>query len=217
MEVHALKGISIEIQSGEFVSIMGPSGSGKSTFMNILGCLDRPSCGQYFLDGISLSQITNEELANIRNSKIGFVFQNFNLLVRTTALENVELPMIYNNTPSRQRSISAREALSIVGLDGRENHYPSQLSGGQQQRVAIARAIVNNPSIIMADEPTGNLDSKTTSEIMKIFESLNKHGKTIIVITHENDVAKYAKSIIVFKDGSIQEENYLKNSRRNGN
>lgn len=206
VQVHALRGVSIEIKDGEFVSIMGASGSGKSTFMNIIGCLDKPTSGTYYLDNNKVSELDNDELADIRNTKIGFVFQSFNLLARTTAIENVELPMIYNNTPSEERSRLAYEALSRVGLTGRERHFPSQLSGGQQQRVAIARAIVNDPSIILADEPTGNLDTKTSSEIMEIFKTLNEQGKTIILITHESDIAKNAGRIIVFKDGCVSEE-----------
>lgn len=205
-EVHALRGVSVDIRKGEFVSIMGASGSGKSTFMNIIGCLDKPTSGTYYLDGGRVSDMDKDELAGIRNVKIGFVFQSFNLLARTTALENVELPMIYGSTPSRERTKLAGEALMRVGLGGREKHLPSQLSGGQQQRVAIARAIVNNPSMILADEPTGNLDTSTSVEIMEIFKSLNEQGKTVIIITHENDIAEYADRIIVFKDGSIVEE-----------
>jgi putative ABC transport system ATP-binding protein len=205
-EVHALRGVSTDIEEGEFVSIMGASGSGKSTFMNIIGCLDKPTSGNYYLDGSKVSEMEKDALADIRNRKIGFVFQSFNLLARTTAAENVELPMIYNNTPSRTRVRLAYEALSRVGLGGREKHYPSQLSGGQQQRVAIARAIVNDPSIILADEPTGNLDTVMSSEIMEIFRSLNDQGKTIIIITHEHDIAENAERTIVFKDGSVTEE-----------
>lgn len=205
-EVHALRGVSIDIKEGEFVSIMGSSGSGKSTFMNIIGCLDKPTSGNYYLDGSKVSEMEKDELADIRNRKIGFVFQSFNLLARTTAAENVELPMIYNNTPSRTRVERAYEALSRVGLGGREKHFPSQLSGGQQQRVAIARAIVNDPSIILADEPTGNLDTAMSGEIMEIFRSLNEQGKTIIIITHEHDIAENAERIVIFKDGSVTEE-----------
>lgn len=206
VKVHALKGISLEIEKGDFVSIMGASGSGKSTFMNIIGCLDKPTSGEYYLDNNQVSTLDTDELAEIRNIKIGFVFQSFNLLARTTAIENVELPMIYNNTEAKKRSELANKAISMVGLDGREHHLPSQLSGGQQQRVAIARAIVNNPSIILADEPTGNLDSQTSAEIMEIFSDLNKGGKTIIMITHEQDIAEYASRIITFKDGYIIED-----------
>lgn len=204
--VHALKGVSLTVREGEFVAIMGASGSGKSTFMNILGCLDKPTKGVYRLDGNEVSSLSQDELAEIRNNKIGFVFQSFNLLSRTTAAENVELPLIYNNTSSERRVKLVSEALSKLGLTGRENHYPSQLSGGQQQRVAIARAIVNSPSIILADEPTGNLDSGISSEIMGIFKTLNSQGKTIIMITHEQGIAENAERIIVFKDGYIVEE-----------
>jgi putative ABC transport system ATP-binding protein len=203
VEVHALRGISLKIKKGEFVSVMGPSGSGKSTFMNIIGCLDRPTSGSYFLEGIEVSSLSKNELSEIRNKKIGFVFQNFNLLPRATALENVELPLIYNNTPSSKRAKLSREALAKVGLEGREKHYPSQLSGGQQQRVAIARAIINEPTIILADEPTGNLDSNTSMEIMEIFKTLNAQGKTIVMITHETDIASYAERVIMFRDGKI--------------
>ena len=206
VKVQALKGISLEIDNGDFVSIMGASGSGKSTFMNIIGCLDKPTKGEYYLDNNQVSSMESDELAEIRNIKIGFVFQSFNLLARTTAMENVELPMIYNNTDSKKRSELASEAIFKVGLNGREHHLPSQLSGGQQQRVAIARAIVNNPSIILADEPTGNLDSQTSMEIMEIFRELNRQGKTIIMITHEQDIAEYAERVIRFKDGHITQD-----------
>ncbi len=212
-DVHALRGVSVDIRDGEFVSIMGASGSGKSTFMNILGCLDKPTSGAYYLDGNKVSDMDKDELAGIRNVKIGFVFQSFNLLSRTTALENVELPMIYGSTPAGMRTKLAVEALSRVGLSGREKHLPSQLSGGQQQRVAIARAIVNDPSMILADEPTGNLDTSTSLEIMDIFKSLNGQGKTVILITHENDIAVFADRIIVFKDGIIIEEKKRNGSR----
>lgn len=206
IEVRALRGVSISIAEGEFVSIMGASGSGKSTFMNIIGCLDKPTKGRYFLDGQEVSTLSRDELAEIRNRKIGFVFQSFNLLGRTSALENVELPMVYDDTPQKNRRERALAALEIVGLGGRERHLPSQLSGGQQQRVAIARAMVNDPSIILADEPTGNLDTETSAEIMEIFVSLNSRGKTIITITHESDIAEYAARTIVFKDGNVSEE-----------
>ncbi len=206
VKVEALRGISLEIDDGEFVSIMGASGSGKSTFMNIIGCLDKPTSGEYYLDSSRVSDLNPDELAEIRNIKIGFVFQSFNLLARTTAIENVELPMIYSNTDAHKRSELANKAISMVGLEGREHHLPSQLSGGQQQRVAIARAIVNNPNIILADEPTGNLDSKTGMEIMEIFRDLNRGGKTIIMITHEQDIAEYAHRIISFKDGLVVED-----------
>jgi putative ABC transport system ATP-binding protein len=206
IEVHALRGVSLRIRSGEFVSIMGSSGSGKSTFMNILGCLDKPTRGRYILEGRDVSSLDRDSLARIRNKKIGFVFQNFNLLPRATALENVELPLIYNGTGSRQRARRAQEALEMMGLGGRERHYPSQLSGGQQQRVAIARAVINEPSIILADEPTGNLDTVTSIEIMEIFKGLNKLGKTIIMVTHESDIASYAQRIVSFRDGQIIED-----------
>ena len=207
VEVHALRGVSLKIQQSEFLAIMGPSGSGKSTFMNILGFLDQPSQGQYLLEGISGARLSRDELAEIRNRKIGFVFQGFNLLPRTSALENVELPMIYARTSRIQRKDRAQKALSEVGLAGREHHHPSQLSGGEQQRVAIARALVNQPSIILADEPTGNLDSKTSIEIMGIFQRLNRDlGITIIMITHEPDIALYAKRNIHFKDGVVVDD-----------
>jgi putative ABC transport system ATP-binding protein len=208
VEVHALRGISITIKEGEFVSAMGPSGSGKSTFMNILGCLDKPTSGRYLLSGNDISSLNKDELAEIRNKKIGFVFQNFNLLPRSTAIENVELPLIYNNIQSNNRTKLAKEALSMVGLEGREKHYPTQLSGGQQQRVAIARAIINEPSIILADEPTGNLDTNTSIEIMEIFKRLNKDGKTIIMITHETDIAAFAERIVMFRDGKVVKEEW---------
>lgn len=206
IQVHALRGVTLKIDNGDFVSIMGASGSGKSTFMNIIGCLDKPTNGEYYLDSNQVSSMESDELAEIRNLKIGFVFQSFNLLARTSAIENVELPMIYNNTDAKKRKELAMEAIQKVGLNGREHHMPSQLSGGQQQRVAIARAIVNNPSIILADEPTGNLDSQTSVEIMGIFTDLNKQGKTIIMITHEQDIAENAERIITFKDGLVIED-----------
>ena len=207
VEVRALRGVSLSIQRGEFVAIMGPSGSGKSTFMNILGFLDQPTHGEYLLEGIHGENLSRDELAEIRNRKIGFVFQGFNLLSRTSALENVELPMIYGRVPTHKRKETAKKALSEVGLGGREHHHPSQLSGGEQQRVAIARALVNQPSIILADEPTGNLDSKTSIEIMGIFQRLNRDpGITIIMITHEPDVASYAKRNIHFKDGLVVDD-----------
>ncbi|MGQ0792642.1 MAG: ABC transporter ATP-binding protein [Deltaproteobacteria bacterium] len=208
VDVHALRGVSLNVREGEFVAIMGASGSGKSTFMNILGCLDKPTSGRYALDGNDISSLTREQLAEIRNKKLGFVFQNFNLLARVTALENVELPLIYNGDSSANRSKLAGDALKLLGLEGRERHFPSQLSGGQQQRVAIARAIVNQPSVILADEPTGNLDTKTSIEIMEIFLRLRSEGKTIIMITHESDIAAYAERAVVFRDGTIiKEEN----------
>lgn len=204
IDLKALCGVSVCIERGEFVSVMGPSGSGKSTFMNILGCLDKPTMGSYILEGIDVSRFSRDELAQIRNNKIGFVFQGFNLLRRTTAIENVELPMIYSGIPQKERKERAREALQKVGLSGRENHYPSQLSGGQQQRVAIARALVNNASIILADEPTGNLDTKTSKEIMDLFSKLNEEsGITLIIVTHEPDIARFSRRIIKFLDGLV--------------
>ena len=207
VEVQALQGVSLSIDRGEFVAIMGASGSGKSTFMNILGFLDQPTSGQYLLDGINGERLSRDELAGIRNQKIGFVFQGFNLLSRTSAVENVELPLIYAGTPTSKRKEMARNALSQVGLEGRSHHHPSQLSGGEQQRVAIARALVNQPSILLADEPTGNLDSKTSEEIMGIFQRLNREmGITIIMITHEPDIASFAKRDIHFRDGRIVDD-----------
>ena len=205
-EVHALRGISVSIQSGDFVAIMGASGSGKSTFMNILGCLDKPTSGRYMLEGIDVSELSKKELARIRNQKIGFVFQGFNLLGRTTALENTELPMLYSRTTKNERERRAREALAQVGLAARAHHFPSQLSGGQQQRVAIARALVNQPRILLADEPTGNLDSRTSVEVMEIFQKLNAGGLTIILVTHEPDIAHFSKREIVFRDGHIKRD-----------
>ena len=202
VSVHALQGVSISIERGEFVAVMGPSGSGKSTFMNILGCLDKPTSGKYILDGIDVTAPDLSKLAGVRNRKIGFVFQGFNLISRTTALENVELPMIYNHTPAAQRKKKALEALEAVGLAQRAYHMPNQLSGGQQQRVAIARSLVCDAPIIFADEPTGNLDTKMSIEVMDLFTRLNKEmGKTIILITHEPDIAQYASRLIKFKDG----------------
>ena len=204
VQVPALKGVDLTIQAGEFVAIMGASGSGKSTFMNIIGCLDRPTQGKYFLEGNDVSGLTRDELARIRNKRIGFVFQNFNLLGRTSALENVELPLFYDNSSSRERHQRALEALTIMGLQDREHHIPSQLSGGQQQRVAIARALVNRPSLILADEPTGNLDTRTSLEIMDIFQKLNQaSGITIILVTHELDIARYVGRQVVFRDGKV--------------
>jgi putative ABC transport system ATP-binding protein len=204
VEVPALRGINLAIDRGEFVAVMGSSGSGKSTFMNILGCLDRPTTGKYYLDGQEVGSLTPNEWAHIRNKRIGFVFQGFNLLARTTALENVELPMMYNGFASRERHQRALEVLSLVALGERRHHTPNQLSGGQQQRVAIARALVNRPSLILADEPTGNLDSVTSNEIMELFQRLNAgEGITIILVTHEPDIAEHAKRQIVFRDGLV--------------
>lgn len=201
---NALDGVSLSIEKGEFVAIMGASGSGKSTFMNMLGCLDKPTSGGYFLDGIDTIKLSSDELAEIRNLKLGFVFQGFNLIARTSALENVEMPMIYKGVEPIERINKAKEALRIVGLKERENYFPNQMSGGQQQRVAIARAIVNDAPIILADEPTGNLDTKTSIEVMEFFVRLNEEGrKTIILVTHELDIAEYAKRIVRFKDGKI--------------
>ena len=203
MKLHALKDLSFHIEEGEFVAIMGSSGSGKSTMMNILGCLDKNSEGTYILDGIDVSKIKDEELCKIRNMKIGFVFQSFNLLSKLTALENVELPLIYAGVGKKEREEKAKEVLRKVGLEDRMHHRPNELSGGQKQRVAIARALVNDPAIILADEPTGNLDSVSEREIMETFTDFNKQGKTIIVVTHEPEVAKYVKRVLLFKDGRI--------------
>lgn len=203
VEVKVLKSIDLDVQHGDFLSVMGPSGSGKSTLMNIIGCLDQPSSGQYILDNTDISKLDSDTLAEIRNSKIGFIFQNFNLIPRTTALENVELPIIYSSNDHKEIRQRALEALELVGLSDRINHTPSQLSGGQQQRVAIARAIINNPSIILADEPTGNLDSSTSEEVLKILTDLNNNGKTIVMITHDNEVSAIAKKIINIRDGRI--------------
>jgi putative ABC transport system ATP-binding protein len=202
-EVHALRGIDVEIRKGEYVAIMGPSGSGKSTLMNLIGCLDSPSSGRYWLAGRLVSELDDDELAYIRNKEIGFVFQTFNLLPRATALHNVELPLIYNGTPSEERIERAKKALERVDLVPRMHHKPNELSGGQRQRVAIARALVNNPSIVLADEPTGNLDSKTGEEIMNLFENLHAQGNTIILVTHEMDIAQHAHRVIFIRDGKI--------------
>ncbi len=211
MEVRAVRGVSIEIKRGEFVALMGASGSGKSTLMNILGCLDRPTAGQYILDGANVSHLDRDRLADIRNGKIGFVFQNFNLLSRTSARENVELPLVYS--AQRLTHLEIREkadrVLASVGLSGREDHFPSQLSGGQQQRVAIARALINQPEILLADEPTGNLDSRTSVEIMAIFQQLNDRGITVIMVTHEPDIAAYAKRNVMMRDGVIRDDHLV--------
>jgi putative ABC transport system ATP-binding protein len=209
--VHALRGVSIEIHPNEFLAIMGASGSGKSTFMNILGCLDRPSSGRYLLEGIDVSKHDKKALALIRNQKIGFVFQGFNLLARTTALENTELPTLYTKIDKAERGKRAAEALAMVGLADRSRHFPSQMSGGQQQRVAVARALVNHPSILLADEPTGNLDSRTSVEIMEIFQKLNDKGLTIVLVTHEHDIAQFAKRVLVFRDGRIRKDDLVPN------
>ena len=205
-EIHALRGVSISIESGEYVAIMGPSGSGKSTLMNLIGCLDTPSKGSYLLNGKQVSQMNDNELARIRNEEIGFVFQTFNLLPRATALHNVELPLVYAGVPAKTREERARGALDRVELGSRVTHRPNELSGGQRQRVAIARALVNNPSILLADEPTGNLDSKTGLEIMGLFERLHKAGNTIILVTHEADVAAFAYRAIHIRDGQVEND-----------
>jgi putative ABC transport system ATP-binding protein len=208
--VHALRGLDVEIRKGEYVAIMGPSGSGKSTLMNLIGCLDSPSSGKYWLAGRLVSDLDDDELAYIRNKEIGFVFQTFNLLPRATALHNVELPLIYNGTPAEERLERAKKALERVDLVDRMNHKPNELSGGQRQRVAIARALVNSPSIVLADEPTGNLDSKTGDEIMALFENLYRQGNTIILVTHENDIAQHAHRIIHIRDGKIASDQAVK-------
>jgi putative ABC transport system ATP-binding protein len=214
VDVHALRGVSLTIREGEFVAIMGASGSGKSTTMNILGCLDRPTRGSYILDGEDVSAMSKDERADIRCRKIGFVFQGFNLLSRTSALENVELPMLYAGVPTTARHEKAVEALASVGLAGREQNHPNQLSGGQQQRVAVARALVNDPALILADEPTGNLDSRTSVEVMEIFQRLNRErGITLVLVTHEHDIAQYAQRVIVFKDGKIKRDYQIEDTR----
>ena len=208
MEVRAVRGVTLEIKKGEFVALMGASGSGKSTLMNILGCLDRPSAGRYMLDGSDVSGLDRDQLADIRNSKIGFVFQGFNLLPRTSARENVELPLLYgkHRLTNAQLREKADAVLASVGLQGREEHHPSQLSGGQQQRVAIARALINDPEVLLADEPTGNLDSRTSVEIMGVFQQLNERGITIVMVTHEPDIAFYARRDVVMRDGLVQSD-----------
>ena len=215
VEVRALAGVNLDVEAGEFVAIMGPSGSGKSTLMNIIGCLDRPTSGTYRLDNVDVSTLDRDERAVIRNAKIGFVFQSFNLLPRTTALENVELPLLYGELgwSGTQRHKAALEALHRVALKGREGSQPSQLSGGQQQRVAIARALVTNPAILLADEPTGNLDSHTSEEIMGIFQQLNDEGKNIVLITHEQDIAQHAKRVVTVRDGLIQHDERIEQRR----
>jgi len=213
-EIHALRGIDLTIKEGEFVAIMGPSGSGKSTLMNILGCLDRPSSGRYILDSLDVSSLNRDQLAEIRNKKLGFVFQSFNLLSRTSAIENVELPLLYNGNTTKEKYQKAMKALEMVGLKDRANSAPNQLSGGQQQRVAIARALINEPAIILADEPTGNLDTKTSIEVMDILQMLNNNGNTIALITHEPDIASYAKRNIVFRDGKIVRDEIVAAPRR---
>jgi len=209
-EVHALQGISFSIQRNEYVAIMGPSGSGKSTLMNLIGCLDTPTKGQYWLNGRLVSEMDDDELAHIRNKEIGFVFQTFNLLARATALHNVELPLIYSGVPAKDRTERAKKALEMVELSDRMHHKPNELSGGQRQRVAIARALVNHPSIILADEPTGNLDSQTGIEIMKLFDRLHAEGNTIILVTHERDIAEFAHRVISIRDGKIASDELMK-------
>ena len=212
--VHALRGVSLTIREGEFVAIMGASGSGKSTTMNIIGCLDQPTRGSYILDGQDVSEMSKDERADIRCQKIGFVFQGFNLLSRTSALENVELPMLYAGIEAAERDRRAKEALAAVGLAGREQNHPNQLSGGQQQRVAVARALVNQPALILADEPTGNLDSRTSVEVMEIFQRLNRErGITLVLVTHEADIAQYAQRVVVFKDGKIRKDYQIEDQR----
>jgi len=216
IEVRALRHVSMDVEAGEFLAVTGPSGSGKSTFMHILGCLDRPTSGQYLLDGNDVSRLSKNDLARIRNHQIGFVFQGFNLLSRTSALENVELPLLYNSTASKsqERRRRAMEALKLVGLESRSHHLPNQLSGGQQQRVAIARALINNPSILLADEPTGNLDTKTSIEVMGVFQQLNRErGITVLLITHERDIAEYGTRVVAFRDRVVKNHEQIAKRR----
>ena len=216
VKVHALRGVSVDINEGEFVAATGPSGSGKSTFMHILGCLDRPTTGQYLLDGRDVAKLKKDELAEVRNSKIGFVFQGFNLLARTSALDNVELPLLYMQKAikAKERHARAKESLTVVGLGERMDHHPNQLSGGQQQRVAIARGLINRPSLLLADEPTGNLDSRTSVEVMGIFQRLNKEkGITVLLITHEHDIDEYATRVVTFRDGRVVKDEPVANRR----
>ncbi len=208
VDVHALRGVALQMNPGEFVALTGPSGSGKSTFMHMLGCLDRPSSGRYLLNGRDVSTLSAHALSRVRNDQIGFVFQGFNLLSRTSALENVELPMLYSKVKAKERKARARAALEAVGLGSRADHHPNQLSGGQQQRVAIARALVNQPKILLADEPTGNLDTRTSIEVMGIFQKLNaEQGITVVLVTHEHDIAEYATRIVAFRDGRVRSDN----------
>jgi putative ABC transport system ATP-binding protein len=216
VKVHALRGVSVDINEGEFVAATGPSGSGKSTFMHILGCLDRPTTGKYLLDGRDVAKLKKDDLADVRNTKIGFVFQGFNLLARTSALDNVELPLLYMQKAikAKERHARARESLTLVGLAQRMDHHPNQLSGGQQQRVAIARGLINRPSLLLADEPTGNLDSRTSVEVMGIFQKLNKEkGITVLLITHEHDIAEYATRVVTFRDGRVVKDEPVANRR----
>lgn len=214
MEVHALRGVDLEVCNDDFVAIMGKSGSGKSTFMNIIGCLDVPTKGEYWLDGVDIRKMNKDQLAKLRNKKIGFVFQSFNLLSRTSALENVELPLMYTtNISSKQMQERSMKALEMVGLANRAHHFPNQLSGGEQQRVAIARALVNNPVVILADEPTGNLDTRTSVEVMDIFQELNRNGITVVIVTHEPDIASYTKNNVIFRDGKIQKSIAVENQK----
>ncbi|WP_400164331.1 ABC transporter ATP-binding protein [Brevibacillus sp. TJ4] len=213
-EIHALRGVSLSIEEGDFVAIMGPSGSGKSSMMNVIGCLDKPTSGEFYLDGYPIIDAHDDDLAVIRNEKIGFVFQNFNLLPRTTAVDNVELPLLYAGVPPKERRERAIRSLVSVGLEQRLNNKPNELSGGQQQRVSIARALVNNPVILLADEPTGALDTKTSVEIMGIFQQLNDAGKTVILVTHEPDIAEYAKRVVRFRDGQIVSNEVVEERRR---